>query len=70
MSTPTAESIRAELDKSQRRVLQVDPIVIAYFGDFSQSLKQIIEKKIKKIISDNQPHCIVQSKPKCDLADS
>ncbi len=70
MTTPSAEAIRAELEKPQRRVLQVDPIVIAYFGDFSQSLKQILEKKIKKIISDSQPHCIDQSKPKCDPADS
>lgn len=70
MSTPTAESIRAEVDKSKPRVLQLDPIVIAYFGDFSVSLKQILEKKIKKIISDNQRHCIDQSKPKCDLVDS
>ena len=70
MTTPSAESIRAELEKSKPRILQVDPIVIAYFGDFNQSLKQIIEKRIKKIILDNQPHYTVQSKPKCDLADS
>lgn len=69
MSLPTAEAIRAELEKSQKRVLQVEPIVIAYFGDLCESMKKILEKKIKTI-SDSQPHYTGQSKPKCGLADS
>jgi hypothetical protein len=70
MTTPSADAIRLQLEKPQQRVLQLDPIVIAYFGDFSLSLRGILEKKIKKIISDSQPRCIDQSKPKCGPDDS
>ena len=70
MTTPSADIIRAQLEKPQQRVLQLDPIVIAYFGDFSLSLREILETKIKKIISDSQPRCIDQSKTKCGPDDS
>ena len=64
MSTPSADSIRAELEKNQKRVLHLDPIVIAYFGDLTIGLKGVLEKKVHNLTLDNPPHCIDQSKPK------
>ena len=66
MSFPSAEAIASQIEKSKPRILQLDPIVIAYFGDLQKGIRTVLEKKSKDIILGNQPHYTDQSKPKCD----